>query len=384
MMSRARAWLIPAVLGAVLVTAGCLGGARTSPTRPAATAGQPTPTSGPRSTPSGGGGTLTRLWVDPPTLDPHLTSDTDSAPLVYEIFSGLVSISTDLQIIPDIAERWDITGGGTVFTFHLRGGVKFQDGKPVTANDIKYSFERALDPRTQSPTADTYLGDIVGAQDKLKGLAKDVKGVKVINDRTVEITNDAPKAYFIAKLTYPTSFVVDRQNVESGADWTRKPNGTGPFKLAEYTPGQRLVLQRNDNYYRGVAKLDRVVNILSGGTAMTMYENNEIDITGVGLADLDRVLNPNDALNKQLVVGPPSFEIGYIGFHAQKPPFDDPLVRRALTLAIDKGSIAKDVLSNRVVPAYGVLPPGFPGYNANLKGLRFDPARAKQIGRAHV
>ncbi|MBI3954367.1 MAG: peptide ABC transporter substrate-binding protein [Chloroflexi bacterium] len=394
MRSRVPACFWALALSIAVVAAGCLGGTRSGRPRstptaapPAPTAAQPgtrpqpTPTAAPQGTPraAASGGTFTRLWADPPTLDPHLTSDTTSAGLVVEIFSGLVALDTDLKIIPDIAERWDLSGGGAVFTFRMRDNVKFHNGKAVTASDLKYSFERVLDPRTESPVADTYLNDIVGAQDKLKGQAREVRGVRVIDDRTLEITIDAPKPYFIAKLTYPTAYAVDRQNVESGSGWTNKPNGTGPFKLTEWTIGQRIVLERNQYFYRGVAKLDRVRYILSGGVPMTMYENNEIDLTGVGQTDLDRVLNPNEPLNKQLVRGEPSFEVSYIGFHVAKPPFDDKKVRQAFTLAIDKEAIAREVLSNLAVPAYGVLPPGFPGHNPNIKPLRFDPVLAKRL-----
>ena len=144
------------------------------------------------------------------------------------MFSGLVTIDPDLNIVPDIAERWDISNDERTFTFYLRQDVKFHDGKDVTAHDFKYSMERALDPRTESTVADLYLNDIVGASAKLRGAADNVTGIRVLDDYTLEITIDAPKPYFLAKLTYPTAFVVDQENVESGADWTSRPNATGP------------------------------------------------------------------------------------------------------------------------------------------------------------
>jgi oligopeptide transport system substrate-binding protein len=292
----------------------------------------------------------------------------------------LVTYTPDLQLIPDLAERWEVSPDGTRYTFHLRKNARFHSGKPVTAQDFKYSIERAADPKTLSPVADTYLGDIVGARDKLAGKATEVRGVRAVDPATLEITIDAPKTYFLAKLTYSTAFVVDRENIESlGTRWTEKPNGTGPFKLAEYRVGERLVLERNPNFYLEPAKVERVENILSGGSALAMYENDEIHITGVGLADTDRVKNPGDALNKDLVVSPPSFDVSYIGFNVKAPPFDDPKVRQALNHAINKELIAKEVLADRVVPAYSVLPPGLPGYNPNVKGLRHDPAKAKEL-----
>ena len=322
--------------------------------------------------PAGTGGEFTRLFSDPPTLDPALTSDTSSAFVVIEVFSGLVTIDADLNIVPDIATRWDLSNDERTFTFHLRNDVKFHDGKPVTAHDFKFSMERALDPRTESTVADLYLNDIVGASAKLKGTANSVSGIRVLDDYTLEITIDAPKPYFLAKLTYSTAFVVDQENVESGPDWTSRPNGTGAFRLAEWEIGERIRLERNDLYYKEPAHLDAVNLLLSGGVGMTMYENNEIDFTGVGLADIDRVLDPTEEINRDLQITPPDYSVSYFGLNTQMAPFDDINVRKALALAINKELIAEAVLSNLVVPAYGILPPGFPGHNQNLQGIRFD------------
>jgi oligopeptide transport system substrate-binding protein len=328
--------------------------------------------------PPGKANILTMLGADPPTLDPALTTDATSATYIVEIFSGLVTFNKDLQIVPDLAERWDVSPDGRTYTFYLRKNAKFHNGKQVTAQDFKYSIERAADPRTQSTVADTYLGDIVGVKEMLSGQARQVSGVKVIDDYTLQIQIDAPKVYFLAKLTYPTAFVVDKENVESGRNWMFRPNGTGPFKLREWRVGERIVLERNENYYLGAPKLERVIFILSGGSAMTMYENNEIDITGVGIDDIERVLDPNSPLRNQLLVAN-SFSVGYIGFNVTKPPFDDRNVRLALSYAIDKDKLAEVVLRKFVDPAYGILPPGFPGYNANLTGIKFDPQWAKQL-----
>ena len=326
------------------------------------------------------GGTFRRLWSDPPTLDPHLTSDTTSAFIVVEIFSGLVSLNTDLQLVPDIAERWEIGENGLVYTFYLRPEAKFHDGKPVTAQDFKWSLERSANPKTASPVADTYLNDIVGSQAVFDGDTEEISGIKVIDDHTLQITIDAPKAYFLAKLTYPTAYVLDQENVESGGrTWFDNPNGTGPFKLREYKIGERIVLERNEHYYRELAKLDTVFMNLAGGQSMAMYENDELDITGVGLFDLERVLDPNEELNKHLIIAPPEFSIAYIGFNTNMNPFDDVKFRQALNHAVDKELIAEEVLSGLRVPAYGILPPGFPGFNPNIKGLRFDAELAKQL-----
>ncbi len=328
------------------------------------------------------GGEFRRLWADPPTLDPHVLSDTTSAAIVVEIFSGLVSLSPELQIQPELAESWDITGAGTVYTFTLRDGITFSNGDPVTARDFKWSLERAAHPDTESPVAEMYLADIVGIQDIIdgRGSVTEASGIEVIDGRTLRITIDAPKAYFLAKLTYPTAYVVNRENVTTGGEgWTDDPIGTGPFVLEQYKIGQRLVLARNDRYWGRKAYLDRVDFNLSGGVPMAMYENDEMDFTGVGLADLERVQDPAEPLNKDLISVPPAFSVSYIGFNTAEPPFDDPKFRQALNHAVDKEIIASQVYSDLVKPAYAVLPPGFPGYSEDIEGLRFDADLARQL-----
>ena len=324
------------------------------------------------------GGVMRRLFSDPPTLDPHKTSDTTSAFIIGEVFSGLVTLNTDLQIVPDIADRWEISQDGLVYTFHLLPDAKFADGKPVTAQDFVYSLNRAADPELASPVARTYLSDIVGVTEVLDGESTEISGLKAIDERTLEITIDAPKAYFLAKLTYPTAFVVDKDNVESGGDnWTDTPNSTGPFMLKEYKIGEHIILERNDNFYREPAYIDRAVFNLAGGQAMALYENDEIDITGVSIFDLERLKDPTEPLSSELKIAPPGFSVSYIGFNVNEPPFDDVHFRRALNLAIDKELIANEVLAGLTVPAYGILPPGFPGYTDGLEGLKYDEEAAK-------
>jgi len=324
--------------------------------------------------PSQSSGALRLYGEEPVTLDPALVSDSTSSTYVIEIFSGLVTLDKDLQVVPDLAERWQVSPDGRTYTFYLRHDAKFQDGRPITAADIKYSLERACSPELASQPAMVYLNDIEGAVAVMKGQAKEISGLHVVDDYTLSLTIDAPKAYFLAKLTYPTAFVVDRANVSQGAGWTAHPNGSGPFRLAQ-RDSQRIVLERNSDYYRGAPKLDRVTFVLSGGEPMTMYENNQLDMVDVGLNDIERVLDPSNPLHTELTVTD-SFDVQYLGMNTQVPPFDDPAVRRAFAQAIDRQRLADVVLMKTVTPAVGILPPGFPGYQAGLQGLEFDPDAA--------
>ena len=328
------------------------------------------------------GGIFNTLWSDPPTLDPHLVTDGTSYGIVIEVFSGLVRLGTNPSnpFEPDLAESWQVLEDGTVYEFKLRNDLKFSNGDPVTAQDFKWSLERAAHPDTSSTVAEEFLGDIVGIHDIVEGNATNAEGIEVVDERTLRLTIDAPKAYFIAKLTYPTAFVLNRNNLESmGRDWVDEPVSTGPFTLKEYRIGQRIRLARNDNFWDRPAYLDEVVFNLAGGVAMAMYENDEIDVTGVGLADLERVQDPTEELNKDLVEVPPNFAVSYVGFNINEAPFDDANFRRALNHAVDKQLIADQVFSNLVKPAYGIIPPGFPGFSADIQGLEFDPDLAQDL-----
>jgi oligopeptide transport system substrate-binding protein len=324
--------------------------------------------------------TLNLAGGAPLTLDPALTQDSTSASYIVEIFSGLVTLDQDLEVVPDIAESWELSHDGTTYTFHLRDDVRFHDGKPVTAQDFKYAIQRACDPATGSIVADAYLGDIVGAQARLRGEADDISGVLVVDENTLQITIDSPKAYFLSKLTYPTAFVVDRENVEGSVQpWTDQPNGTGPFRLAEYQLDFRIVLERNEAYY-GTPKpaLEQVNFLLAAGSPMTLYETGELDAVSVYLSDIERVSDPSNPLSKELSTTP-VLSLFYIGFNVEEPPFDDQKVRQAFNYAIDKDKYVEVVLKDMQVQAKGILPPGMPGYNEDLKGYPYDPEKARQL-----
>ena len=320
-------------------------------------------------------------FSDPPTFDPALVTDTTSASIIVEIFSGLVTLNKDLEIIPDLAESWDISEDGKKYTFNLRKGIKFSNGDPVKASDFKWAIERASNPDTGSLNAEVYLGDIVGVKEVIEsgGSLTEVSGLKAIDDNTLEITIDEPKTYFLAKLTYPTAFVLSQDYIEKqGEDWIDNPVGTGPFILSEYQIGQTLKLKKNENYWAEKAKVDGIIMNLAGGVSMAMYENDEIDITGVGLADLERVKDPNDSLSKDLVNVPPQFSLNYIGFNVNMPPFDDVNFRKALSYAVDKEIIAEKIYSGLTKPSYSIIPPGFPGYSPSIKGIEFNEELAKE------
>jgi oligopeptide transport system substrate-binding protein len=338
-----------------------------------------TPTSSAGHSMPAGSGELRLRGPDPLVLDPAVAQDADSATYIVEIFSGLVRLDRDLKVQPDLAASWDVSPDGKTYTFHLNQKATFHDGRPVTAEDIKYSFQRALAPETASVVAENFLGDIAGARDVSRGRATEISGLKVIDDQTISLTLDQPKAYFLYKLTYPTAFVVDQRQIQANPKrWTQKPNGTGPFKLKEWRLGERIVLEAYNNNVLGAPKLQKITFELQGGSALVDYQDGNIDATGVGLDDLQRVQDPSDKLHAEYQQAP-RMSIDYIGFNTTTKPFDDPKVRQAFAMAVDRQKIAEVVLQGAAPIANGILMPGVPGHTDDDKTLPYDPARAKQL-----
>jgi len=360
----------------------------------------PSTTPGASSTaPSGGGpsaGELRLAGGEPITLDPALAQDEVSAGYIVEIFGGLLTLSPQLQLQPDIAQDIPtaqnggkvVNADGTVtYTFHIRDGVLFHDRKPVSADTVKCSLERAADPSIPSLVSEYFLGDIVGVKDKLVGKASELSGIKVVGPATLSITITSDLSSFLYKLTYPTAFVIDPTQVggkcgtedfgKGDSNWSRHPNGTGAYELKEWTNGERIVLQANDHYHLGSAQVKKVTFLLAGA-GLTAYQAGDIDATGVGLDDLTRVQDPSDALNKDYKTND-RLALDYIGFDTSRPPFDDPKVRQAFAMAIDKSQIASAVFKDALPVANSIDMPGMPAYNPNAHAPAFDPAQAKQL-----
>jgi oligopeptide transport system substrate-binding protein len=330
------------------------------------------------STVETGHGTLHLYGIDPITLDPGISGEMTSHKYISQIFSGLVRLDDNLKVVPDIAERWDISSDHRIYTFYLRKNVEFHNGRRVKADDVKYSWERACNPATGSRVASTYLGDIIGVEYVLAGQTMEISGVKVIGDYELQVELNNPLSYFLYKLTYSTAYVVDRNNVANGGDWWRNPNGTGPFKLTTWNQSSLLVLERNDRYYGLKANLESVEFQLWSGVPMRMYENDELDVAGVSVSYIDLVTDPSGPFSDQLYIYP-ELSFSYIGFNCAKPPFDDINIRRAFTYAIDKDKIVSLVYRDLVEKADGILPPGIPGYDPSLVGLEYDVNKAKEL-----
>lgn len=314
---------------------------------------------------------------DPEDLDPARAQGSADE-YVGHLFGGLVRLSPQLQIQADLAESWAVSPDGRTYIFTLRPGLKFQSGRPLTAADVQYSWERAADPKTASVTAATYLGDIAGVKDKLAGIADHIAGVEVVDDHTLKVVLDAPKPYFLAKLTYPTAYVVNRVNVEGGGErWMFEPDASGPYTVHRYLADEMISFDRNEAYY-APARIPHLVYIFHPrGSTIGLYEGGDLDILPIGAEDAARVRRPDDPLHAEWA-STTSMCTSLLQFDTSQPPMDDPDVRRAFALAVDKNTLIERFTENLDLPAVSILPPAMPGYSTDgLPHLGFDPDAAR-------
>ncbi len=321
----------------------------------------------------------------PTTFDPAMVQDGTTIDMLQNVFEGLVQWTADNKVSPALATDWTISKDGLTYTFHIRKGVTFQDGSPVTAQDVYYSMRRALDPALGSQVALTYLGDIVGSDELNSGKTKVLSGVKVIDPYTVAITIKKPKAYWIYTLTYPTAFVVSKKE----ADTVQGPMtdaqvalgaGTGAFKLTKYNKDQDVVLTSNAAYWQGAPKIagqDRLI-VLDAGTRHSLYVSGKLDIVDEQTAALDADLN--DPSLKDQVKFFPRASTFYVGLNQKAfPILKNLLVRQAFAYATDKTKIQQVVFKGRVDIAQDILPEGIPGFDKSFMGIPYDPAKAKAL-----
>lgn len=324
------------------------------------------------------------LVTRPTKLDPATVQDGDTIDLLQQVYEGLVKWSPENTVVPNLAEKWEILNGGTLYRFHLRKGVKFHNGDLLTARDFVYSIDRACNPEVKSETAANYLFDIVGAQARRDGKAPTISGVSAPDDYTLEVQIDKPKAYFLAKLTYSTSFAVSKRAVEAagGGEISKLSAvvGTGPFKMTEYNPDSRVVLTANPDYHGGKPKLAGIERpiIIDASARYNLYEQGSIDLLPLEKSDLLAALQ-NPKLKDQVhYFERPS--IYYIGLNQlAQPVFRDKRVRQAFAYAVDKEAIIKIALQNNVSKANCIVPPGVPGYDDKLNPYPFDVTKARAL-----
>jgi oligopeptide transport system substrate-binding protein len=327
------------------------------------------------------GGEMTVTFKDDLiTLDPAIGYDWKNWSVIKSVFDGLMDYKPGTtELVPDLAESVDVSDDGLTYTFKLRQGVKFHNGRDMTAADVKYSLERACNPATQSPGAG-YYGALKGFDDFQAGKAKELAGVQAVDDHTVTIELSRPDSTLLHLMALNFSFVVPKEVVEAeGQDFGHKPVGTGAFKVAEWTSGQSIVLERNADYFKqGLPKLDKITFQIGQEPVVNLLrlQKGEIDIPGDGVPPAKFTEVMNDPKWKENVIIAEQLQTGYVTMNVNIKPFDNVAVRQAVNMAINKDRIVQ-IINNRAVPANQPLPPAMPGYDKAFKGYTYDVEGAK-------
>ncbi len=318
------------------------------------------------------------MAATPTTFDPGMVQDVDTTDVITNLYDGLVAYGTKNTIEPRIAESYSSPDGGKTWVFKLRKGVKFHNGREVTAEDFKWTLDRNCSKEIASPTSRDYLSDIVGVEDRFSGKSDHIAGVKAIDANTLQIELDKPRAYFIGKLTYPCAFVLCKEAVGKGViDKASQIVGTGPFKLENYLPEQQVNLVANKDYYLGAPKVERIERpiIKDGATRLNKFKAGEVDVLTLDRKDIPGVIR--DATLKSQLQPQPRPAVYYIGLNQyQNPSLRNVKVRRAIAMAIDRKRIAKDLLGG-MPEAQSLLAPGVIGFRETYPGLPYDPTKAK-------
>ena len=328
------------------------------------------------------GPTVFRFYQEhPETTDPPLAADSYSSCVVAQIYSPLVGLTSNLEPTPQVAESWTISRDGRTYVFRIRPGVKFHHGREVTARDFEYSITRCFrEPFLSEGLAAGYLDAIEGAQEFMAGKAKSVRGIRVLDDRTLQITLTRPYSSLLTALALDMTSAVPRELMESkGKDaMERHPVGTGPFRFVRREGIHALVLAANPNYFMGRPSIDTLVfyaphgdvidlgadALLEGRATLSQLPSNRVEEFRArpGVA----VLRWND------------LSLAFIGLNSSAPPFNDVRVRQAVALAIDRQAMLNRRPEGKSL-ATGILPPGLPGYAPAQKTYPRDVRAAKAL-----
>jgi ABC-type transport system substrate-binding protein len=319
-----------------------------------------------------------RLNTDPSTLDPALITDVTGGSISAKIFNGLIKLDEHLNVMPDIADSWEVFDNTTTFIFHLKRGVKYTNKREVTADDFKYSFKRILSPSGRSPNS-WVLEKISGAKDFMQGRASDISGLEVLDRYTLKIKLDQPYSPFLHLLTMTAAYVVPKEEVERlGADFSSHPVGTGPFVLKEWRNNNKITLIRNDRYFAEHAKIEGIVYriIPEDLTAVTEFELGNLDVITVPASEYSRYSTSSEW--KGYLSSARGLNIYYLGLNCSRPPFDNVALRKAVSCAIDREKILKTFYESRGSLAQGPVPDILRKWQPPLPHP-YDPLEAKRI-----
>ena len=336
-------------------------------------------------TPKRGGTLRVALPTDISSLDPAKGFDTISFEFMLLMYQGLVEYGDGVNLVPGLAADWNLSADRLTYTFHLRPGVRFSNGRELEAADVAYSLERTLDPKTAAPT-ETYFEGIAGANEFRAGKVAHVSGIQAPVRSMVTIKLTAPDPTFLYVLTLPGGLVVPHEEVARwGAAFETHPVGTGPYVLTKWRRAFNLEFARNPLYPLAERQyLERIQVMIGGDTTLhlMMFEAGELDLAevdtnpGIPIPDFLRVIR--SPRWQGLIERMPVAAVEFLSLNVEMPPFDNPKVRQAMNYAINKDKLIR-LMHGMVMPADGILPATMPGFNPHLQGYSYDPAKAREL-----
>jgi oligopeptide transport system substrate-binding protein len=338
---------------------------------------------------SGHPGIYREVWFgpDPSTLDPQASQPAGwTTKYMYgNLYVGLTDYDEKANVIPGIAKEWKASADNKVWTFSLNPAAKFSSGRQVTADDVVYTYERAVDPKLKNPQALAAVNDIVGATDRFAGKAEKISGIKVVDPATVEFTLNLPTPFFPSKLAISNVYILDKDIVESGAKWWEtKSAGAGPFQLAEWQHSQSIALTPNPGWYGSKVKLNRIEYLMVGDSSnrLSVFESGKTDAHWSLLtAEIDRISKDKGELGKTLVQVPEGLAYSFSFFMNANgyEPFKNVKVRKAVSMVLDPVEANDKAFNGAGIAATGIIASGMPGFKPNQSKIKFDPTAAKQL-----
>ncbi len=335
-----------------------------------------------QDTPTKGGEIVVTYKDDITTLDPAIGYDWVNWSMIKSLYSRLMDYEPGTaNLVPSLAESFDVSADGLTYTFKLRPDVKFSNGRAVVASDVKYSIERAVNPKTQGPGAG-FFGAITGFDAVSGGTSETLSGIETPDDQTVIFKLSRPDATFLHVLAINFASVVPKEAVEAAAgDFGKKPVGSGTYILKDWTIGQKLVFDRNPDYFnKDLPYIDKVTVEVGQEplVALLRLQKGEVDIAGDGIPPAKFLEIKNSPEGAQMIVDGEQLQTGYLTLNTKIKPLDDVKVRQAINMAVNKERITR-ILNGRATPANQPLPPLMPGYDKSFTGYDFDVEKAKAL-----
>ena len=320
---------------------------------------------------------------DPETLDVQVTTDSYTIPL--NCFDRLVETETvdgEAQIVPGLADTWDISEDGLTYTFHLHEGVTFQNGDPFTADDVVYTVNRMMNPATNAKNTDIF-DVVVGAKAVYDGEAETVEGVVALDDNTVQFTLESAYAPFLSCLATPGGSIYNRESTEGVDDFGVNPAvcfGTGPFQVTEWELGSKVTMVANPNYFKGAPQIDGITMFIVSDpdTQRLMFEKGEVDVFNFDYAESQLQWFQDNGYADQIISGSRAGTY-YFMFNTAIEPLDNVNVRKALQMAIDRQLILDQLYSGEGAVLNTFIPAGVLSHNPDAEAIPYDPDQAKAI-----